>query len=1033
MESVILGAKGKRDFTLKGRTQTTLDWILPALTSNGISKIFFVGGEEIDKNSVSLETVKMIYNPEWSRSGMLTTLSCAIHNVDTACIITYSDIIFKPSLIKTLKKSLVEKNANFILAVDSEWRERSKNKDLESILKAEKVIVQNTNVKDVRKGEVDPSEVHSEFCGVLCCSEEGTQIIQSLCNPEKFQIGSFHGNVKFKDANIIHLIQKIIGRGNSVIFEDLRGDWAELENNKDFLKFIFKNKSDTLRALEGEFTKSIILPQFSFNISEWSHSKKNILNKIKLSLQAPTLVVRSSSSLEDSVFSSSAGKFDSVLQVEKSDRELTSAINKVIKSYGIIDETIVHKVLIQPFLEDVVMSGVIFSCELKNGSPYLTLEFEKNGSTSGITSGSSIDGQTLFIKRDSDLNRIEDHAIKAITEAFLEIETKLNVGFLDCEFAILPSGEVVIFQIRPLTITNSISRFLELDSDDIFKSSVRYVEQLLADDYLPGDSNILSDMSDWNPVEMIGTHPKPLARSLYQYLITNHTWRKAREEIGYRKNSGTRLMEVISGHPYINLKASFNSYLPKGLTEKLENKIINYYLKKLKSNPHFYDKVEFEILITCISPLSKKRIEAMAIELNLDHTEVQLFKESLLTLTNNIFNNKEISIQSQYEKTDTLRDLNIEIFKSRNISTLVKITKLLDICIEYGTLPFSILARYGFIASTYLNEFVKLDIITKNEYREFLINTNTISTKLLEDLAKTQNKSKSIDCFLKTYGHLRPGTYDLLSERYDENPEKYFSFEPQSTSSSHSSSTKNHFNFSEESLERIKNYLSEEGIQMTPKDLICFLKDAIKGREEAKFIFSKCLSDALLLITRFGIENGISANDLTFINIDDLINLSLTNQGVLSIDLLHSIIQMKKNQFDLEKQVILPSIIHEVDNLYYVKSFQCKPTFITNKVITSSVFNLSQETQEGDIDLSHLILCIENADPGFDWIFSKGIKGLITCYGGAASHMAIRCAELSIPAAIGCGNIKFNKILDYDKVILNCENESITELLCGLD
>ena len=43
---------------------------------------------------------------------------------------------------------------------------------------------------------------------------------------------------------------------------------------------------------------------------------------------------------------------------------------------------------------------------------------------------------------------------------------------------------------------------------------------------------------------------------------------------------------------------------------------------------------------------------------------------------------------------------------------------------------------------------------------------------------------------------------------------------------------------------------------------------------------------------------------------------------------------------------------------------------------------------------------IENADPGFDWIFGSKILGLITKYGGVNSHMAIRCAELEIPAGI---------------------------------
>ena len=56
---------------------------------------------------------------------------------------------------------------------------------------------------------------------------------------------------------------------------------------------------------------------------------------------------------------------------------------------------------------------------------------------------------------------------------------------------------------------------------------------------------------------------------------------------------------------------------------------------------------------------------------------------------------------------------------------------------------------------------------------------------------------------------------------------------------------------------------------------------------------------------------------------------------------------------------------------------------------------------------------------GYDFIFNRNIKGLITKYGGANSHMAIRCLELKIPAIIGLGpknfdHIKNKKILEFD-------------------
>ena len=65
-----------------------------------------------------------------------------------------------------------------------------------------------------------------------------------------------------------------------------------------------------------------------------------------------------------------------------------------------------------------------------------------------------------------------------------------------------------------------------------------------------------------------------------------------------------------------------------------------------------------------------------------------------------------------------------------------------------------------------------------------------------------------------------------------------------------------------------------------------------------------------------------------------------------------------------------------------VKQF-FKPKYLNNKL--------------DKVILTNKIIIIESADPGYDWIFNYNIKGLITKYGGANSHMAIRSAEKSIP------------------------------------
>ena len=72
------------------------------------------------------------------------------------------------------------------------------------------------------------------------------------------------------------------------------------------------------------------------------------------------------------------------------------------------------------------------------------------------------------------------------------------------------------------------------------------------------------------------------------------------------------------------------------------------------------------------------------------------------------------------------------------------------------------------------------------------------------------------------------------------------------------------------------------------------------------------------------------------------------------------------------------------------------------------------------------IVLIPQADPGFDWIFSHNISGLITKYGGANSHMAIRAAELNLPAAVGVGELLFQNIAKSKIITLNCENKTIS-------
>ena len=92
--------------------------------------------------------------------------------------------------------------------------------------------------------------------------------------------------------------------------------------------------------------------------------------------------------------------------------------------------------------------------------------------------------------------------------------------------------------------------------------------------------------------------------------------------------------------------------------------------------------------------------------------------------------------------------------------------------------------------------------------------------------------------------------------------------------------------------------------------------------------------------------------------------------------------------------------------MYFHSISQKKGNFITNRKTNGHIVDFSKLKKYDQLEGG--IILLENADPGYDFIFSKNIKGLITEYGGANSHMSIRCLELGIPAIIGIGSKEFN-------------------------
>ena len=106
-------------------------------------------------------------------------------------------------------------------------------------------------------------------------------------------------------------------------------------------------------------------------------------------------------------------------------------------------------------------------------------------------------------------------------------------------------------------------------------------------------------MPDWNPAEIIGIKPRPLALSLYRELVTDAIWAYQRDNYGYKNLRSFPLLVSLHGLPYIDVRVSFNSFVPRDTKSDFAERLVNYYVNRLLTQPNLHDKVEFEIIFSC--------------------------------------------------------------------------------------------------------------------------------------------------------------------------------------------------------------------------------------------------------------------------------------------------------------------------------------------------------------------------------------------------------------------------------------------------
>ncbi|WP_375742076.1 PEP-utilizing enzyme [Corallococcus interemptor] len=792
-----------------------------------------------------------------------------------------------------------------------------------------------------------------------------------------------------------------LARMGDVACFELEDDEVSTEPQAPVGRLVLGDKARTLDLLSELHGPWRISRPHIVRGGDWARDRDAVLQRIQERFGDARVVVRSSCSAEDAWNASNAGRFLSVLDVDAGDTAaVASAISDVFESYG--PGAREEKVFLQSYVHPVSESGVLMARHPETLASYWVVASDvSSGRTDQITSGALEKPSSAYVEHGVPRGLLPDSLRRVVTVG-RELVKLIGVEALDIEFA-LAGGDFHLFQVRPIAKGSSLPEGGEVRRAMLLADACKAHQALLRPKApVVGDGPVYSTMTDWNPAEMIGRRPLPLARTLYGRLITDQTWAEQRAAYGYRDLRGTPLLRDFAGHAYVDVRASLNSFIPAVTPARVAEVLVSQQLTRLASAPELHDKVEFEIADTCASLGLRERLRRLYAS-SLDAGEL----DALATALRDITLHGLRDLPAQVEQVEQLRAHPFAPgFEGGLGPVLSRLRKL-------GTLPFAHLARTAFVVTALLKSFVREGVMDASEQREVLQRIRTVAGQLQADAHRVRRGELGLEALVAEFGHLRPGTYDIRMPHYGADPERYFG----PLISGAEEPFRHEAPLSRSLHERLGAGLRSAGLSMTSEVFLSHLGAGIAGREYGKHVFTKTLSGVLEHLAAWGEPLGLGRDDLAHLSLEQ-VETALALPPLEARSWCRDAVEEAREHTAAVNLIELPDILVRTSHLLFHVSSGEQPLFVTKACVRAPVL-VADGLPDPERVRGNIVL-LERADPGYDGLLALGVAGIVTAYGGANSHMAVRCTELQLPAAIGVGREQFRRLSGGRVMTLDC-------------
>jgi hypothetical protein len=305
--------------------------------------------------------------------------------------------------------------------------------------------------------------------------------------------------------------------------------------------------------------------------------------------------------------------------------------------------------------------------------------------------------------------------------------------------------------------------------------------------------------------------------------------------------------------------------------------------------------------------------------------------------------------------------------------------------------------------------------VTPARLLAFRRSLTTVAGRLARDWARVARGELGLAVFLASYGHLRPGAFDITSLPYALRPHDLWEHGPAPLRPSA------RFALRGDERSAIARLLREAPLRRDPDELLAWAAAAIVGREEAKFLLTRVLSIVLESLVGWGARHGLSREELAQLTVADLRRAAA---GRADAAALRARVAAARERTRRDRELRLGPLLSGAEDVAIVREPPTTPTFVTDRTVVAPPVHVDGHSFARR-DVAGRIVCIDSADPGYDWLFGGGLGALLTRFGGANSHMAIRCVELGVPAVLGVGAYAFERLRAAPLVELRCGERAV--------